>query len=523
MPRSLNPQQFKKFVKMARTMTEEVINLFDAQAAGCWLIDSDTSTTLLAESLSIKSLKTTSPWRRQILGPTHQSVPLKYKFFVADHASQVMKAFALKSSPISNALIIPLGQTDRRTGVVVILNIPHWDAAQQHLATYLAAHLNQDWQWELQIFHQQRQIEEMTDQSRQWQAIYTGVKESIVLLNLKGIVLTVNPATEHITGHTADQAIGRHIGELFPKVGPMGSGINYPGPSGFYQTLKQRRPSDLFEAVVETKDKRHIWVNYTYTPLWDGNGKMIGLVRVTSDVSTIKNIEQMKNDFVSIASHELRTPLGVINGYLNLFLNGQLGTITQDQRTFIERIFHSSTDMSTLVEDLLNISRIEAGRLEVSVQSFDLDKLIQEVIGHLEPRYQAKSIRIRYKASPELIRLRADRNKLERALTNIIDNAIKYTYDGGTITIATQIKNDTVAVTIKDSGVGIKPEHIGHIFEKFYRENNPLSIKEGGSGLGLYISRKLVELHGGTITAASQPPHGSTFTLTLPFTAKKHP
>src|SRR5690606_19168255 len=123
------------------------------------------------------------------------------------------------------------------------------------------------------------------------------------------------------------------------------------GRSGLDQTLEDRRPSDLYESVVATKDGRHIWINYTYTPLRDAKGKITALVRVTSDVSTVKAVEQMKNDFVSIASHELRTPLGVINSYLNLFLHGQLGELTESQKTYIKRVFDASDDMSALVED----------------------------------------------------------------------------------------------------------------------------------------------------------------------------
>ncbi len=361
-----------------------------------------------------------------------------------------------------------------------------------------------------------QQLAEIADQNRQWQAMFNGVQESIVLLDEHGYVVTINPATERITGRKSSEVIGQHVGQLFPKIDTVVPGLDRFGRSGFDQVLQDRRPSDLFETVVETKDHRHIWINYTYTPLMDPKGELIGFIRVTSDVSTVKAVDQMKNDFISIASHELRTPLGVINSYLNLFLNNQLGPLTDDQRVFIQRIYNSSGDMSALVEDLLNMSRIEDGRIEIAVQPFAMVDLVQEVLSHLEPRYINKQIKVDIRDQTSKVVVYADRQKVEQALTNLIDNAIKYTYDNGAITIDIAQADQLITVSVTDSGVGIRPENLTHIFEKFYREGNPLSIKEGGSGLGLYISRKLIELHGGSITASSTHNQGSTFTVQLP-------
>ena len=367
-----------------------------------------------------------------------------------------------------------------------------------------------------------KQLAEISDQNRQWQAMYNGMPESIVLLNTEGRVLTMNPATERITGYKTSDGIGMHVGELFPKIDAMVPGVDTKGRSGLHQTLEEDKTSELFEAIVATKDGRHIWVNYTYTPLKDAKGTTTALVRVTSDVSTVKAVEQMKNDFVSIASHELRTPLGVINSYLTLFLNGQLGDLTDDQKVYMQRVYNASGDMSALVEDLLNMSRIESGRVELAVQPFYMRDLIREVLSHLEHRVQAKKIKVQLRESKHKFLVHADRQKVEQALTNIIDNAIKYTYDSGQITVAAKSENGNAIVTVKDSGVGIKPENLGHVFEKFYREGNPLSVKEGGSGLGLYISRKLIELHGGVISVTSKRRVGSTFTITLPLSTDQN-
>lgn len=362
----------------------------------------------------------------------------------------------------------------------------------------------------------QRQLSEISDQNRQWQAMYSSMLESIILLDTEGKIISMNPATETITGVKASEGIGRHIGEIFPKVDATVPGLDSMGRSGLEQTMQEQRPSDLYEAVVATRDGKHIWVNYTYTPLKDAKGNINTLVRVTSDVSTVKAVEQMKNDFVSIASHELRTPLGVINSYLNLFLHGHLGELTESQKMYIQRVFDASDDMSALVEDLLNMSRIESGRLELASQSFYVEDILKDILSYLEQKKESKQISITIDNRMGDIQLFADRQKLDQALTNIIDNAIKYTYNGGNIIITIKRDNEYVEISVQDSGVGIKPENLGHIFEKFYREGNPLSVKEGGSGLGLYISRKLVELHGGSISVSTKHGEGSTFTVKLP-------
>jgi PAS domain S-box-containing protein len=503
----------------SQELTEQLLDLFHAQAVAAWLTDTEHGSSLLSESHA-GTTPSTSPFRKQLPAEAFAQLTRKPSY-IHDNPSRVSH-FVLKSASIKNLLILPLTRANRPIGAIIATNLTAWTDTTKQLAQFMAERVSKEWSLQLQVAQQQQQLQEMTDQSRQWQAIYMGVQESIVLLNTKGKILMMNPATEAITGHKVQDMIDRHVGELFPKIGPLGSGIDYPGLSGLYQTLREQRPSDVFEAVVETKDKRHIWVNYTYTPLWDGSGNMIGLIRVTSDVSTIKTVEQMKNDFVSIASHELRTPLGVIMGYLNLFLAGQLGDLTNDQQTFLERIYHSSADMAALVEDLLNISRIEAGRLEVTKQTFGIDQLVAEVLNHLELRAQVKDIGVQVKHSRQAKKIQADRQKIEQALTNIIDNAIKYTYAHGVIYISTKAKNGYIEISVTDSGVGINPESIGHIFEKFYRESNPLSVKEGGSGLGLYISRKLIELHGGTITVTSKPGRGSTFVIKLPQSAGRH-
>jgi PAS domain S-box-containing protein len=514
----MSPKEIQQLYPKIDENLVTLLKAFRARAASLWVIEDSSPPALLA-SRSLADGETRTIFRQQATNWQPRSMPRKNTFMAGDDLADI-HPLLLKSASANNALALPMRTTSGPQALLVLIDIAEWGNEQRQMSELVADLATQRWQLLLQLQQQQRQLDEMTSQSRQWQGIFMGVQESIVLLDLKGKILSINPATERITGHSAQEIIGHHIGELFPKVGVLGSGPDFPGRSGLYQTLDERRPSDLFEAIVETKDKRHIWINYTYTPLWDGNGNMIGLVRVTSDVSTIKTVEQMKNDFVSIASHELRTPLGVIMSYLNLFLAGQLGPITDDQHMFMERIYHSSADMAALVEDLLNISRIEAGRLEVSVQPFSLNQLIQEVLNHLEVRYQTKNIRIKLDLPDEPIKLQADRQKIEQALTNIIDNAIKYTYEKGTIRISAIVTDATAEIKVKDTGVGISPDHIGHIFEKFYRENNPLSVKEGGSGLGLYISKKLIELHGGTITATSKRGHGSTFSIKLPATEK---
>ena len=228
----------------------------------------------------------------------------------------------------------------------------------------------------------------------------------------------------------------------------------------------------------------------------------------------IQEANRLKTEFVSMVSHELRTPLTSIQGYAELMLEDE--RITEEQRESLTIVKKNSNRLLALINDLLDLSRIEAGRLDLHRTSLDLARLILEVAGSLRPLIEAKRQRLRLELGDALPAVWADADRVTQILTNLISNAHKYTLVEGSITVAAQRDDGFVRVDVSDTGIGLSPEDQAQLFTKFFTAHHRSPQAGGGTGLGLVITRLLVELHGGRITVSSAPGQGSTFSFSLP-------
>jgi signal transduction histidine kinase len=228
----------------------------------------------------------------------------------------------------------------------------------------------------------------------------------------------------------------------------------------------------------------------------------------------IQEANRLKTEFVSMVSHELRTPLTSIQGYAELMLEDE--RITEEQRESLTIVKKNSNRLLALINDLLDLSRIEAGRLDLHRTSLDLARLIPEVAGSLRPLIEAKRQRLRLELGDALPAVWADADRVTQILTNLISNAHKYTLVEGSITVAAQRDDGFVRVDVSDTGIGLSPEDQAQLFTKFFTAHHRSPQAGGGTGLGLVITRLLVELHGGRITVSSAPGQGSTFSFSLP-------
>src|SRR5882724_6855199 len=228
----------------------------------------------------------------------------------------------------------------------------------------------------------------------------------------------------------------------------------------------------------------------------------------------IQEANRLKTEFVSMVSHELRTPLTSIQGYAELLLEDK--QIPEVQRESLTIVKKNSDRLLGLINDLLDLSRMEAGRVDLHRTSLDLARLIPEVAGSLRPLIDAKRQRLRLDLGEVLPAVWADADRVTQILTNLISNAHKYTRVEGSITVAARRDDGFVRVDVSDTGVGLSPEDQAQLFTKFFRARDRSPQAAGGTGLGLVITRLLVELHGGQITVSSAPGHGSTFSFSLP-------
>jgi signal transduction histidine kinase len=228
----------------------------------------------------------------------------------------------------------------------------------------------------------------------------------------------------------------------------------------------------------------------------------------------IQEANRLKTEFVSMVSHELRTPLTSIQGYAELLLEDQ--RITEEQRETLTIVKKNSDRLLGLVNDLLDLSRMEAGKLDLHRANLDLARLIPQVTGSLRPLIDAKRQRLKLDLSEALPAVWADQDRVTQILTNLISNAHKYTLAEGNITVAARQDDGFVRVDVSDTGIGLSPEDQAQLFTKFFRAHERSPQAGGGTGLGLVICRLLVELHGGRITVSSAPGQGSTFSFSLP-------
>lgn len=231
-----------------------------------------------------------------------------------------------------------------------------------------------------------------------------------------------------------------------------------------------------------------------------------------------------KREFISVVSHELRTPLTPIRGFVDLLLLDQEGRLNDEQREFLNLIKSNSVRMSLLIDDLLELGRMEANKLEMNLAQVDLGVMISETIAMLQPEFERKHLTRVRQIDPLLPLIEADPRRLQQVLSNLVSNAVKYTPDGGRVTVSARLAGEGfVDICVEDTGIGMSEEQQRHLFTPFYRAENAIRSNASGTGLGLTIAKAFVELHGGQLLVQSTPDVGTTFLVRLPISARQEP
>ena len=234
--------------------------------------------------------------------------------------------------------------------------------------------------------------------------------------------------------------------------------------------------------------------------------------------SDTDGIADSQTSFVSIAAHELRTPLTSIKGYLSVYIHDYGNSLNEDQKTLLSHMEVSVNQLLNLVENLLNVSRVERGGLGMLKSSFDIDILIKETVEEFKDRAVKKNINLEFKPGLQTIQIYADRLRIKEILSNLIGNAIVYTQAGGRVEVSVKLDQKSIIVSVVDNGPGIPKKALPNLFNKFYRVTEGLTqnINPQGTGLGLYIAKSMVELHQGKIWVHSELGKGSVFSFSLP-------
>jgi signal transduction histidine kinase len=232
----------------------------------------------------------------------------------------------------------------------------------------------------------------------------------------------------------------------------------------------------------------------------------------------LRELAELKEEFLALTTHDLRSPLTVISGVISFFTSGRLGELSPEQQNMVAMMERNTQSLIELVNDLLDASKLESGTMRLDVTSIDLRGLLDELRETMEPLAKEKGILLQETLAPDLPPVEADRTKLRRILVNLLSNALKFTPKGGRVEVRAVMEGERVKLTVADTGVGIAPEDVERLFDKYEQARSRATRGEKGTGLGLYITRQLVELHGGKIQVTSELGRGSTFSFTLPRT-----
>jgi signal transduction histidine kinase len=274
----------------------------------------------------------------------------------------------------------------------------------------------------------------------------------------------------------------------------------------------QRQNRDLVDILAELEEKR--------TELERVNTELAATNRELNEANAkLRELSEMKEEFLALTTHDLRSPLTVISGVISFFTSGRLGELTPEQKNMVAMMERNAQSLIELVNDLLDASKLESGTMRLELASIDLRSLVNELRETMEPLAREKSLKMEVELPANLPPVEADRAKLRRVLVNLVSNAIKFTSRGGRITVRGAREDGQVRISVSDTGVGIAPDDVKRLFDKYEQARSRATRGEKGTGLGLYITKQLVELHGGEIKVESELGKGSTFSFAIPAAA----
>src|SRR6266849_426263 len=328
-------------------------------------------------------------------------------------------------------------------------------------------------------------------------------------------ILGINPAVTTTLGWVAEDAIGRRCTEVL-KCQNLNK-IQLCGTSScpLVRVLQQKKSLPNEELIIGAEPGRSCEVSVNVTPVDLGEDPCV--VFTARDVSTLTAANRVRANFVSMVSHELRTPLNSVHGFIDLLMQGHMGELTLEQKTYLGYAQEGVQQLIAIVEDILLMTRSDSGQFEIKAEEVDFLNLAKQVLRSLQPQALKASVVLKKDIPTPSPLLYIDPQRMKQVLNNLVVNAIKFTPPGGTVTLRARPYNERFAmISVEDTGYGIPPEDHNHVFERFYQTNHHLQSKMGGYGLGLPIARLIVEQHGGVIDFDSTVNQGTTFYFTAP-------
>ncbi|MEA3398514.1 MAG: ATP-binding protein [Patescibacteria group bacterium] len=345
------------------------------------------------------------------------------------------------------------------------------------------------------------------------EAIIANFIDPILMIDVNGKISLVNPAAKNIFG-LSDLNIGQKI-----------SDSNNYSMNNFKDSIKQKYtvkkgkisdPNRQEEEVIVENNEQKLTYKVNTAKVLNKDRAILGTMKIFYNLTREKMIDKLKSEFISIAAHQLRTPLSAIKWVIKMILDGDLGELNEEQQKLLFKGYQSNERIIELVNDMLNVSRIEEGRFGYSFKSSNFKEIFDIVLESLKPKIDNKNIKLLINTPKKIPNIYMDSQKMLLVLQNLFENAVKYTPEHGKIEIKVEAAKQFIKFKIKDNGVGIPSEEQPKLFTKFFRANNVMRMQTEGSGLGLFIVKNVIKRHGGEITFSSVEGKGAEFVFTLP-------
>ncbi len=367
---------------------------------------------------------------------------------------------------------------------------------------------------------------DLTANQNKEDALLSSIADGVYVVDMDRNLTMFNAAAEEMTGWKDAEAIGLKCWNVMNLKNDTDVSVcqkDCPAMAVWNTGENVMRDDTCF---VKKRGNKKIQISSSYSPIKDKNGKLTGAICVFRDITAGKEVERQRSEFVSTASHELRTPITAMEGYLELIENTKICSIDDKAQEYAEKARNVALGMSTLVKNLLAVTKIEEGKVQTNITNFSIHDLSSEVVEALGPNAKNRNLYLKIveatnqkivgeKAVGRSLNVTADREQIREVLFNLVENGLKFTQQGG-VSLSITYDKDFATVCVADTGMGIPADGQKHIFEKFYRYDNSATREVGGTGLGLFITRSIVEMFGGSIWLESQTGKGTRFYFTIP-------
>ncbi|HUL23855.1 MAG TPA: ATP-binding protein [Thermodesulfobacteriota bacterium] len=354
----------------------------------------------------------------------------------------------------------------------------------------------------------EKSLRDIATEKSKIKTIIHSMGDGVLVCDQDGSIVLTNPAANRMLQLSEDRLLGKLLAEAqLPS--ELASAVD--------KSLKMREStfaSISQELSVGPAEEVHLRAHTA--PVRNDVGEIMGAVTVLQDMSYLKELDKMKSEFIAMVAHELRAPIAAIEQQLTVILNKMAGDVTEKQEQLLSRAKERTKGLLDLIKDLLDLSKIEAGKMVQYKEPLSLDEVIQRVVDLMRAEADHKKIDLQFIVSAETALIHADRNSMEEIFTNLISNAIKYTPEKGSIRVALGEERGFVKASVSDTGIGIEEESLPRIFDRFYRVKTKETRQIVGTGLGLSIVKSIVASHLGSISVESKVGTGTTFTILLP-------